>query len=132
MTGAARPPAETTADASQAPASARASSYTRSHPLGIVAGGGGLPREIAEAVVAAGGAVQLVGLGGEVDGDIGHLPHAIVGWGQIGRLIATLKKAGCRDVLIIGHVRRPDIGRIRPDLGGPCRSCQRRHHPSQQ
>lgn len=89
----------------------------RARPIGILAGGGALPVEIARSIVARGGEVQIVSLAGESDQDFNELPHTRVGWGEVGRLIATFKSAGVADLVIIGAVTRPDLRRLRPDLG---------------
>lgn len=85
--------------------------------IGILAGGGSLPREIAEAVVERGGRVRIVAIKGEADEIGAGLPHVLVNWGAIGRIVRTFRDAGCRDLLIIGGVRRPDLWRLEPDLG---------------
>ncbi len=85
--------------------------------VGILAGGGRLPREIAESVIARGGAVQIVSIAGEADDAFEGLPRASVRWGEIGRIISLFRAASCRDLVIVGRVRRPDLRRIKPDLG---------------
>jgi UDP-2,3-diacylglucosamine hydrolase len=85
--------------------------------VGILAGGGSLPREIAEAVVARGGAVQIVALAGESDADFSGFPVTPVGWAQVGAMVRALKSANTSQLVIVGSVRRPDLGALRPDLG---------------
>ncbi len=86
--------------------------------VGILAGGGSLPREIADAAVAAGHRVAVVGLEGEADAqDFAPLPVTLVNWGQIGRLVSTFRNAGASDLVIVGSVTRPDLTRLRTDLG---------------
>lgn len=85
--------------------------------IGVLAGGGSLPREIAESIVARGGTVQIVALRGEADADFAPFPHLYIAWGQIGRMMAAFRDAGCSDLVIIGRVRRPDLFRVRLDLG---------------
>ncbi len=85
--------------------------------VGILAGGGNLPREIAERVTARGDGVHIVALAGEADGDFAPFPVTVVGWAQIGAMVRALKQAGCTDLVIVGRVRRPDLGALRPDLG---------------
>jgi DUF1009 family protein len=86
-------------------------------PLGILAGGSGVPIELAEAVVSHGGSVHIVGLEGEADPDITAYPHTWVNWGGIGAMIAAFRQAGCRQIVIVGRVRRPNLAKLRPDLG---------------
>lgn len=85
--------------------------------IGILAGGGRLPLMIAESVVQRGGAVHIVGIEGEADAAIARFPHTWVKWGQIGRMVATLRSQGGSDLVIAGGVRRPDLRKIRPDMG---------------
>lgn len=85
--------------------------------LGILAGGGSMPREIAESAVARGVRVHIVAIAGEADDTFADFPHIVAGWGQIGGMIAAFRKAGITDLLFVGRVRRPDLKRLRPDLG---------------
>jgi DUF1009 family protein len=85
--------------------------------VGILAGGGSLPREVAEHVAARGERVHIVAIAGEADADFTNIPTTVVGWGQIGAIVRTLKSAGCTDLVIVGSVRRPDLAALRPDLG---------------
>lgn len=86
-------------------------------PLGILAGGGTLPTEIAAHAVAAGREVLIVALQGEADGTVGAYRHVFVNWGQIGGMTAALRRHGCKQVVLAGTVRRPDLRSLRPDLG---------------
>jgi UDP-2,3-diacylglucosamine hydrolase len=85
--------------------------------IGILAGGGRLPLMIAESVVARGGQVHIVGIEGEADADIARFPHTWVNWGQIGRMVTTLQAENSGQLVIAGGVRRPDLWKIRPDVG---------------
>src|SRR5580704_4268179 len=87
--------------------------------LGILAGGGRLPGRVAAAAAAAGRAVFSVGLDGFADTAVlAPWPHAIIRIGAAGRILATLRAAGCRDLVLIGAVRRPSIFDLRPDADG--------------
>ncbi len=85
--------------------------------IGILAGGGTLPREIADSVAARGIPLHIVALDSEADADFGPYPVTRVNWGQIGRMVETFKETGCSDLVIIGSVTRPDLGTIKPDMG---------------
>jgi len=85
--------------------------------IGILAGGGRLPLMIAESVVARGEGVHIVAIAGEADPAIARFPHTWVNWGQIGRMVATLRAEGADRLVIAGGVKRPDLRRIRPDVG---------------
>jgi DUF1009 family protein len=84
--------------------------------IGILAGGGRLPLMIAEGVLEGGGQVHIVGIDGEADPGIGRFPHTWVNWGQVGRMVATLR-AEADALVIAGGVRRPDLWKLRPDVG---------------
>jgi UDP-2,3-diacylglucosamine hydrolase len=83
----------------------------------ILAGGGSLPREVAEQVAARGESVHIVALAGEADANFAPFPTTVVGWAQIGAMVRALRNAGCQELVIVGSVRRPDLGALRPDLG---------------
>jgi len=86
--------------------------------IGIIAGGGALPGLVADCAIASGHDVHLIGIEDEADETIGRFPHDWIKWGQIGRLLGILRGNGCSDVVIIGTVRRPDLARLRLDIGG--------------
>jgi len=85
--------------------------------LGIVAGGGRLPLMIAESVAARGEAVHIVAIEGEADPEVARFPHTWVNWGQVGRMVATLRNEGAQELVIAGAVKRPNLWHIRPDAG---------------
>jgi DUF1009 family protein len=85
--------------------------------LGILAGGGVLPLAVAEAAIAAGRQVHIVAIRGEADPAIERYSHSWVRWGEIGHLLDSLKRASCRELVIIGSVSRPDLTAVRLDLG---------------
>jgi len=86
-------------------------------PLGIIAGGGLLPCVIAEAAAARGIELHIVGIRGEARKEIERFPHTWIKWGEVGKLFAALDDRGCRDLVIIGSVTRPDLAKIKFDLG---------------
>ena len=89
---------------------------TGREPLGIVAGAGPLPAKVAAAARAAGRAVFVVGLEGFADPEmLAPYPHAIIRFGAVGRILAALRGHHCRDLVLIGPVRRPSLLDLRPD-----------------
>jgi UDP-2,3-diacylglucosamine hydrolase len=84
--------------------------------IGILAGGGRLPLTIAESVIERGGSVHIVAIEGEADPAIARFPHTWVNWGQVGRMVSTLRKHADA-LVIVGGVRRPDLWKLRPDWG---------------
>ncbi|WP_072391262.1 UDP-2,3-diacylglucosamine diphosphatase LpxI [Hyphomicrobium sp. CS1GBMeth3] len=85
--------------------------------LGILAGGGGVPREIADSAASRGLPVSIVAIDGEADADFGPHPVTVVNWGQIGAMVRALKTAGTTDLVIVGRVHRPELSGLKPDLG---------------
>ncbi len=85
--------------------------------IGVLAGGGELPREVARAAAARGLPVHVVILNGEGGADFGSLPTTVVRWGEIGAMLRAFEDAGVTELVIVGRVSRPDLARIKPDLG---------------
>ncbi len=87
--------------------------------LGILAGGGRLPGQVAAAASAAGRGVFLVGLEGFADPAVLRpWPHEVIRIGAAGRILAALRAHRCRDLVLIGPVRRPSLLDLRPDTEG--------------
>jgi len=92
---------------------------TDATPLGILAGGGTLPRRLAETAREAGRPVFLVAFQGQTDpATVADLPHVWVRLGEAGRAIAELKRAGATDLVMAGPVRRPSWSEIGLDWRG--------------
>jgi DUF1009 family protein len=88
-------------------------------PLGVLAGGGTLPRRIAEAAAAQGRAVFIVAFAGQHDpATVEGFRHIVLRIGEAGRIIAEMKKAGVVDLVMAGGVRRPSISEIGLDWRG--------------
>jgi UDP-2,3-diacylglucosamine hydrolase len=85
--------------------------------IGILAGNGALPGEIARAIRKQGGEVEIVSIGGQHEPELAEFPLTSVGWGEIGRIVRTFRAAGCRELILVGGVRRPDIAHMWPDMG---------------
>jgi UDP-2,3-diacylglucosamine hydrolase len=96
---------------------AEATASSAISPLGILAGGGALPLDVAAAATAAGRPVHIVAIDGFADPGVAQFPHERVNLGQIGRMLASLRRAGCRDLLIAGALSRPNLFRLKLDLG---------------
>ena len=87
--------------------------------LGILAGGGVLPARVAAAAQAAGRPVFIVGLEGFAEPAVlAPYPHAILRLGAAGRILSQLRAHRCRDLVMIGPVRRPSLLDLRPDTEG--------------
>ncbi|WP_420561599.1 LpxI family protein [Tepidicaulis sp.] len=87
-------------------------------PLGIVAGKGPLPVAVAEAARKEGRKVFIVGVPNESERGIEAYPHAWIPLGKLGATVSALKKAGCRDLVMIGPLARPELSALRLDWGG--------------
>ncbi len=87
--------------------------------LGILAGGGTLPRRVAEAAAAQGRPVFIVAFAGQFDpATVDGFPHIALRIGEAGRIIAEMKKAGVVDLVMAGGVRRPTISELGLDWRG--------------
>ena len=87
--------------------------------LGILAGGGPLPGRVAAAASAGGRAVFVVGLEGFAEKQVlAPYPHGFARIGAAGRILELLRAHACRDVVMIGPVRRPGLLDLRPDVVG--------------
>ncbi len=87
--------------------------------LGILAGSGPLPRQVAEAAREAGRAVFLVAFEGQTDpATVAGLPHAWMRLGGVGRIFSRLHAEQVRDLCLIGRIRRPTLRELMPDLRG--------------
>lgn len=91
----------------------------RPRALGILAGGGTLPAQIAAAAQAAGRSVFIVGLEGFADPEVlARWPHKMIRILAAGQILEALRSAGCQDLVLIGPVRRPSLLDLRPDAEG--------------
>lgn len=87
--------------------------------LGILAGGGKLPGQVAAAALAAGRRVFMVGLEGCAEPAVlADWPHEVIRITNPGRILASLRAFGCQDLVLIGPVRRPSLLGHRPDADG--------------
>lgn len=86
--------------------------------LGLIAGGGSLPVEIAQHCEQAGRPFFVARLKGFAGPELAPFPGAEVGLGEVGKCIKLLKRAGCQSVCLVGNVSRPDFAALKPDLRG--------------
>ncbi len=78
--------------------------------LAIVAGGGPMPRRLAETALGAGRDVFILNLDGITDPATAQgLPSATVGIGQLGRAIDILHRENITEVCMLGPVKRPSF-----------------------
>lgn len=86
--------------------------------LGLIAGGGALPLELARFCERAGRPVFVVRLKGFAGEDLKRFPGADLGVAEFGRCVDAMRSAGCVSVCLAGVVRRPDFAALKPDLKG--------------
>lgn len=86
--------------------------------LGLIAGGGGLPVEIARHCERSGRPLFVIRLKGFAGTGLAPYAGAEVGLAEIGKCMKALKRAGCRSICLAGNVARPDFTSLVPDLRG--------------
>ena len=86
--------------------------------LGLIAGGGALPAEVADHCRRAGRDYFVIRLKGFAGPELAQHPGADVGLGQLGKCIKLLREAGCKAICFAGVVTRPDFSTLVPDLRG--------------
>ena len=84
--------------------------------IGIVAGGGIFPIEIARSVEARGEKLHVIMIEGDADDALRAFPHTVVHWSRLTRAVKALRGAGISDVMLVGTMARPDITKARPDM----------------
>jgi DUF1009 family protein len=88
-------------------------------PLGIIAGGGPLPGQVAAAALAAGRGVFIAALENFAEPQIvAPYPHRFFRLGAIGAIRDALRAQNCTDIVMIGPVKRPSLLALRPDAEG--------------
>jgi len=86
----------------------------------VLAGGGDLPRRIAEAVEAGGRRAVVIGIAGEAERPPPRMmrPFHMLRWGEVGRLLDLLQREGASELVFAGRiVSRPTLSDLRPDFG---------------
>lgn len=86
--------------------------------LGLIAGGGGLPMEIAAHCQGSGRALFVLRLKGFAGPELAGAAGADVGIAELGKCFKLLRKAGCEAVCLAGTVARPDLTALTPDWRG--------------
>ena len=86
--------------------------------LGLIAGGGNLPVEIAQHCERSGRPLFVVRLRGFAGPSLEPYAGAEVGIAELGKCFKALKRAGCKAVCLAGSVARPDFAALIPDLRG--------------
>ncbi len=86
--------------------------------LGLIAGAGGLPAEVANHCRQAGRPYFVVRLRGIADdATLGH-PGEECGIAELGKCFKLLRREGCEAVCFAGIVQRPNFSALKPDMRG--------------
>lgn len=88
--------------------------------VGIIAGGGSLPVEVADGLARQGYPPFILLMDGEADREreLRRYDHVSLALEQIGSLVATLKRHGVTHLILAGEIRRrPRLTDMRPTLG---------------
>ena len=87
--------------------------------LGIIAGGGNLPGQVAAAACAQGREVFIAAIEGFAEPAIvAPFPHRFFRLGALGAIRNALAESGCTEIVMIGPVKRPSLLALRPDAEG--------------
>ena len=87
--------------------------------LGILAGGGALPKEIIETCQKLGREYFVVAINNNANPElIASVPHCWVELGAVGKVISALKGAQVKEVVMAGLVARPSWQDLKPDWRG--------------
>lgn len=87
-------------------------------PLGLIAGLGELPVQIAQVATERGQGVYVLRLKGFEEPALADYHGEVVGIAEVGRILKAFKQAGCQQVCFAGIVKRPDFKALKPDLKG--------------
>jgi DUF1009 family protein len=84
--------------------------------LGIIAGGGGLPRRLIDSCRAAGRDIFVLALAGAAEPEaICDVPHAWCRLGAAKTGLALLRENDVTELVLAGAIRRPSLAALRPD-----------------
>jgi len=85
--------------------------------LGIVAGGGQLPKQLAEFCDSKDIQTFIVGFENQTDPSmLEGRAHELTRLGAAGQIIRILREHGYSDLVMIGSIKRPKLAELRPDL----------------
>mgnify|MGYP002521044936 CR=1 FL=1 len=84
--------------------------------LGIIAGGGSLPKQLIEHCRREGRPFALVCLDGFASPETAEERNSLtIRLGEAGRAVSFFKENGVREIVMIGFVKRPSLFQLRPD-----------------
>ena len=85
--------------------------------VGLIAGDGNFPLEVAKSIYQQEKKVFIIALKGSASKNIEQYPHLWIRLGQIGKAIKALKENHCEELIIIGGVKKPNVWFLNPDFG---------------
>ena len=87
--------------------------------MGIIAGGGPLPGQVARRPRASGREVFIAGIEGFAEPAVlSPFAHRFFRLGAIGAMVRAFREHGCTELVMIGPVKRPSFLSLRPDAEG--------------
>lgn len=86
-------------------------------PVGIIAGGGSLPVEVARSITGRGGLAHIIMVEGEASDQLRAFPHNVVNWAELGHAIKAVKRSGATSIVVVGKMARPSFLTAKPDFG---------------
>lgn len=87
-----------------------------SGPLGIVAGGGTLPRRLVEVCRESHRDAFVIAIENHTDpATVEGVDHLWIRMGQSEKAVRALKQAGVKELVLVGGVKRPSMTELRPD-----------------
>ena len=87
--------------------------------LGLIAGGGDLPRAVAESARADGRALFIAAVTGSLTEPwVRDFPHEFISIGAPGQAFKSFRREGVTEVLLAGKVDRPDFSSLKVDMKG--------------
>lgn len=90
---------------------------SRTNRLGVIAGGGNVPQLLLAACDSAGIEVFVVGFEGQTDPAIFEGRNFMMTrLGAAGQILSTLRSHDIKDLVLIGSIRRPSLGELKPDM----------------
>lgn len=85
--------------------------------VGILAGGGALPKYLIESCKKKGVEVFVIGFKGQTNPEtLAGIDHMWTGLGSAGLILKTLKQKNIQDLVMIGSIKRPSISELNPDF----------------
>jgi len=85
--------------------------------VGLIAGDGSFPLEVARSISQKNKEIFIIAIKGSTSKDIESYPHLWIRIGQIGKAIRALKENNCKELILIGGVKKPNVWLLNPDFG---------------